>query len=223
MTIKNDQILPYEYLTGKDFTENLKHITGCSTLLEMASLLDMPKTTFSTWNLHDRTSFELIVRLAMAKGIPVAALALSNDERKKHKLSIDDYAFQIQSNSKHDNYQIAESSPYSKVAVIKSYSLNNGKLKEIDEVPYSTRRLKGFGLESTNLIEVETNHQVYLIDENAKDAVSGDYLIKIDGRHSINTIQRLPKKLAIVFGNTKAEVAEKDIQVIGKVVLTLQA
>ena len=39
----------------------------------------------------------------------------------------------------------------------------------------------------------------------------------MDSRMSINHIQRLPNKLAIVFGDTTVEIDEEDIKVIGRV------
>lgn len=54
------------------------------------------------------------------------------------------------------------------------------------------------------------------------DAVSGEYLIEINGLLSLNHIQRLPNKLAVVFGNSTVEVSEEDIKVIGRVAVTLK-
>lgn len=44
----------------------------------------------------------------------------------------------------------------------------------------------------------------------------------MSGRLSINHIQRLPNKLAVVFGNTTVEVSEQDIKVIGRVAVALE-
>ncbi|EPU4506676.1 bacteriocin [Vibrio parahaemolyticus] len=70
-------------------------------------------------------------------------------------------------------------------------------------------------------MEVETNEAIYLVDKDTRNAVSGKYLIDIDGNLSINHIQRLPgKKLAIAFGETTMEVSDSDIKVMGRVAVT---
>ncbi|WP_080722795.1 hypothetical protein [Vibrio vulnificus] len=53
-------------------------------------------------------------------------------------------------------------------------------------------------------------------------AVSGTYLVDMDGRLSINHVQRLPNKLAVVFGNSTVEVSEQDRKVMGRVAVTLR-
>ncbi|EHK8983680.1 hypothetical protein QX220_11810 [Vibrio vulnificus] len=53
-------------------------------------------------------------------------------------------------------------------------------------------------------------------------AVGGTYLVDMNGRLSINHVQRLPNKLAVVFGNSTVEVSEQDIKVIGRIAATLR-
>ncbi|ANB97622.1 MULTISPECIES: phage repressor protein CI [Vibrio harveyi group] len=211
--MKDNKILPFDYLKGDEFTERLKEVTGCRTFLDMAELLDVPKATFSAWKLHDRTSHELMVRLHLALGVPIEELALKPEDRDKVRSS--DAA------KKAATYHSAErlENPQHGSVIIKSYCLTNGKLLDTGEVPYSVRRINGFGLENADLIEIETNQSVVLVDKKENDAMNGNYLIGIDGRHSINQIQRLPGKLAIAFDGQTIEVQDGDIEVIGKVVL----
>ncbi|WP_273977907.1 phage repressor protein CI [Vibrio parahaemolyticus] len=211
--MKDNKILPFDYLKGDEFTERLKEVTGCRTFLDMAELLDVPKATFSAWKLHDRTSHELMVRLHLALGVPIEELALKPEDRDKVRNS--DAA------KKAATYHSAErlENPQHGSVIIKSYCLTNGKLLDTGEVPYSVRRINGFGLENADLIEIETNQSVVLVDKKENDAMNGNYLIGIDGRHSINQIQRLPGKLAIAFDGQTIEVQDGDIEVIGKVVL----
>ncbi|ANZ09595.1 phage repressor protein CI [Vibrio parahaemolyticus] len=211
--MKDNKILPFNYLKGDEFTERLKEVTGCRTFLDMAELLDVPKATFSAWKLHDRTSHELMVRLHLALGVPIEELALKPEDRDKVRSS--DAA------KKAATYHSAErlENPQHGSVIIKSYCLTNGKLLDTGEVPYPVRRINGFGLENSDLIEIETNQSVVLVDKKENDAMNGNYLIGIDGRHSINQIQRLPGKLAIAFDGQTIEVQDGDIEVIGKVVL----
>lgn len=209
--MKREKILPFDYMKGAEFTETLKHITKSKTFLEMAELLDVPKATFSTWNLHDRTSHELMVRLHLAMGIPIEELALKPEDRESFKRTSNSLA-PVQS-------QTSETQTQHSSVVIKSYCLTNGKLLNTGELPYPVRRIHGFGLENADLIEIETNQSVVLIDKKENDAMNGNYLIGIDGRYSINQVQRLPGKLAIAFDGQTIEVQDGDIEVIGKVVL----
>ncbi|MER0335904.1 helix-turn-helix domain-containing protein [Vibrio vulnificus] len=211
--MKMEKIPPFDYLKGEAFTDALKEVTGCKTLLEMSELFDVPKATFSAWNTHDRTSHELIIRLHLAKGIPIRKLALGISEEEST-------ASQAPFYSSHIPAQYA--SLQRGTVILESYCLRNGQLLDTGEVPYSIRRLNGFGLNPTVLMELETNEAIYLVDKDLKDPVSGKYLIDIDGRYSLNYIQRLPNKLAVVFGDATMELSEEDIKVIGRVAVALR-
>ncbi|EPE2651728.1 phage repressor protein CI [Vibrio fluvialis] len=215
--MKKQKILPFDYLKGSDFTRRLKLLTNCDDFQELGELLDVPKTTFSTWNTHDRTSHELMVRLHLALGIPIEELALKPEDRKGTASgNISDNAA---------NYHSAErlENPQHGSVIIKSYCLTNGELLDTGELPYAIRRMNSFNLKSESTIEVETNEALYLVDKNSTNLSSGKYLIDIDGTLSINHIQRLPgKKLAVVFGDSTVEVAEEDIKVVGRVAVTLK-
>ncbi|MGY5579771.1 phage repressor protein CI [Vibrio cincinnatiensis] len=210
-----DKILPFDYLKGEAFTEKLKDITGCKTLLEMSERFDVPKATFSAWNTHDRTSHELMVRLHLALGIPIEELALKPEDLKNFQPRVSEpkkiYQFEIANNPQHQT------------VILKSFCLANGQLIETGEIPYPLRRMNSFNLDHEKVIEVETNEAIYLLDKSTTDAVAGNYLIDVDGRLSINQIQRLPgRKLAIAFGDSTIEASENDIKVLGRVAVTLK-
>ncbi|MFS1466431.1 phage repressor protein CI [Vibrio lentus] len=212
------QILPLNYMKGSEFTENLKRITKSRTFPDLAELLNVPKATFSTWNLHERTSHELMVRLHLALGVPIEELALSEEERAKlpvHQSTTATSQFPEQEAD-------SSSSPQHGTVILKSYNLENGKLMPTGDMPYAKRMFNGWDLNELATIEVETNQARYLVDQSQNDAVSGKYLINIDGRLSINSIQRLPNKLAIAFGDTTMEVSEEDIKVVGRVAVVLE-
>lgn len=217
MSDKN-QILPFDYMKGSEFTENLKKITKSRTFPDLAELLNVPKATFSTWNLHDRTSHELMVRLHLALGVPIEELALSEEERAKlpnrSKIPV---LPQTQAQDIADG-----SNPQHGIVILKSYCLSNGKLLPTGDMPYAKRMFNGWDLNELATIEIEANQARYLVDQSQNDAVSGEYLIDIDGRLSINQIQRLPNKLAIAFGDSTMEVAEEDIKVVGRVAVVLE-
>ncbi|EGQ9095995.1 chromosome partitioning protein ParA [Vibrio alginolyticus] len=221
--MKMEKIPPFDYLKGEAFTETLKEVTGCKTLLEMSELFDVPKATFSAWNTHNRTSHELMVRLHLAKGIPIERMALSGNQLDKiaHDKSSPNNPL-LATSSKYDQ-ETSHNHPQYEVVILKSLCLTNGQLIETGEIPYPARRINSYGLDKASLIEVETNEATYLLDTSTRDAVAGKYLIDVDGRLSLNHIQRLPgKKLAVVFGDSTIEVSEEDIKVIGRVAVALQ-
>ncbi|MFG0773069.1 phage repressor protein CI [Vibrio plantisponsor] len=193
------------YIVGQEFTERLKEVTGCSTFGELSQMFDVPKATFSAWNLHNRTSHELIVRLHLAMGIPVEKLALGIDEKDAQRVNVQPI---LRSDSN--------------IVVISSFCLTNGQLLDTGDIPYAARIFNSWNLDKDNSIEIETNEGRYIVDKTQNDAVSGSYLIEINGRMSINHIQRLPHKLAVVFGDSTVEVAEEDIKVVGRVAVTLK-
>ncbi|HCE3660180.1 TPA: helix-turn-helix domain-containing protein [Vibrio parahaemolyticus] len=221
--MKMEKIPPFDYLKGEAFTDTLKEVTGCKTLLEMSELFDVPKATFSAWNTHNRTSHELMVRLHLAKGIPIERMALSGNELNKIVRDKSSANNPLLATSSQLFQETSHNNPQHEVVILKSLCLTNGQLIETGEIPYPARRINSYGLDKASLIEVETNEAIYLLDKSTKDAVAGKYLIDVDGRLSLNHIQRLPgKKLAVVFGDSTIEVSEEDIKVIGRVAVTLR-
>lgn len=210
-------ILPYEYLKGNEFVERLKEALNCRSHQELSDILQVPKSTFSTWSKHERTSHELMVRLHLALGIPIEELALYPEDRNQ--------AQTVDQQKKATTYPSTERlvNPQHDTVIVKSSCLSNGKLIETGEVPYAVRRMNSFGLDADLVVEIETNEAIYLVDQSVTTAVSGKFLIDIDGSLSINHIQRLPgKKLAVVFGDSTVEVSDDDIKVIGRVAVSLR-
>ncbi|EKO3922824.1 phage repressor protein CI [Vibrio metschnikovii] len=209
-------ILPYEYLKGDEFVEKLKDVLNCRSHQELADILNVPKSTFSTWIKHDRTSHELMVRLHLALNIPIKEISLKSGQHQKPNLSMNEPSVAY-------NYAaLTQSNPQHATVILKSFCLSNGKLLDTGEMPYAVRIFNSWNLDSLTTIEIETNEGRFLVDKKQNDAVSGEYLIDMNGRMSINHIQRLPNKLAVVFGNATVEVAEEDIKVIGRVAVTLK-
>ncbi|NOI15809.1 phage repressor protein CI [Vibrio hepatarius] len=217
----------FEYTKGEAFTEKLKEINGVKSLGDLAEIYSVPKTTFSTWNTHNRNSHELVVRTHLRTGIPIHELILPEGtslEELHHSFSkhLDNLPHSVREAIPSYNANILNN-PQLQTVTLKSYCLSNGQLIDTGEIPYPLRRMNSFGLNSENVIEVETNDAIYLLDQSSTDAVSGDYLIDVDGRLSINQVQRLPgRKLAVGFGRSTLEIEEHDIKVLGRVAVTLK-
>lgn len=211
----------FDYIKGEEFTEKLKEVNGVDSLGELANIYNVPKTTFSTWNSHKRNSHELVVRTHLRTGIPVQELILPKS------FPITELHHSFWGNQKAPESGITSSSPELQspqlaVLAIRSFCLSNGQLVPTGEIPYAQRMFNSWGLEARNTIEIEVNEGRFLVDKKQNDAVSGEYLIDMNGRLSLNHIQRLPNKLAVVFGNSTVEVSEEDIKVIGRIAVALE-
>ncbi|MBJ2147571.1 phage repressor protein CI [Vibrio sp. IB15] len=218
--MSRDTIPPFDYLKGSDFTHNLKDLTGCKDFMELSKLVGVPKSTFSTWNTHERTSHELMVRLSISLGIPLENLALKESDRQTNSFRVRN---EINVSETSPLLTSDTSNPQHGTVILKSACLSDGRLIDTGEVPYALRRMNKYGLDNSSVVEIETNEALYLVNQDIKSAVSGKYLVDIDGHLSINHVQRLPgKKLAVAFGDTTMEVAEEDIKIVGRVAVVLE-
>jgi len=89
-------IPPYDYIKGNKFNENLCKALGNISLSEVSEILNVPKTTFSTWAIHDRIGFEVIIRVHISTGISVEALALGQFNEEDEHLSKNAFTENIQ-------------------------------------------------------------------------------------------------------------------------------
>ncbi|QUJ68261.1 phage repressor protein CI [Photobacterium sp. GJ3] len=194
------KVPPFDYLGGRDFTEKLKTVTGCKTYELLSDYYGVPNSTFSTWHTHNRTGWELIVRTHLATGASIRYMALGEGEPIDSGVS---------------NVPNVES--------LQMYSLNDGALVETTKTTIDLMTLDRFGLKPSFTQVIEDDSGIYYINKQSVDPVAGDYLIDIDGRLSINYLQRLPgKKLAIAFGTSTIEVSEEDIKVLGRVTMEMK-
>ncbi|MBE3743398.1 transcriptional regulator [Vibrio parahaemolyticus] len=189
----------FDYLGGRNFTDKLKEVTGCTSYDLLADYYGIPKSTVFTWHQHDRTAFELIVREHLASGASVKYLALGEGEPFPKKEAA-----------------VTTSS-------IEKFSIVNGELEKTGTVELGLSTLNEFGLVKENLIIIEQNGCHLYINKAESQPASGDYLLDIDGVLSVNYLQRLPgKKLAIAFDTSTIEVSEEDIKVLGRVAMEMK-
>ncbi|WP_375750918.1 phage repressor protein CI [Vibrio sp. HN007] len=209
------KIPPYEYLKGSVFVDNLKKTLGCRSHQELENLLGVPKSTFSTWAKHDRTSHELIVRLHLALGIPVKKLALPESELYK----IAEELINTECNTEAISRRLTKSED--KSLSIQSFKLSNGQLVHKEALVFDRSLLNSIGVR--NPMAVTTEDSTVIIDKEINQAVSGTYLVDMDGLMSLNEIQRLPgKQLAIAFNGSTLAVDELSVKIVGRVVLDIR-
>nr|PMI49647.1 bacteriocin [Vibrio splendidus] len=73
------------------------------------------------------------------------------------------------------------------------------------------------------MMGIEHDGTTFIVDKEVHQAVSGTYLVDMDGLLSLNDIQRLPgKKLAISFNGSTLTVEEDEVRVVGRVALMME-
>ena len=73
------------------------------------------------------------------------------------------------------------------------------------------------------MMGIEHDGTTFIVDKEVHKAVSGTYLVDMDGLLSLNDIQRLPgKKLAISFNGSTLTVEEDEVRVVGRVALVME-
>lgn len=191
------KVEPFDYLKGREFTDRLREVTDCPQYNQLADYFGIPRSTILTWHRHDRTPFELIVREHLHSGASVKYLALGEGEPFS-----------------------GNKSPTEPLTIFK---LEDGSLERQGSMSLDLATLERFGLKPSNTKVIENDAGIYYINKESVDPISGDYLIDVDGRLSINYLQRLPgKKLAIAFNASTIEVSEEDIKVLGRVAMEMR-
>lgn len=76
---------------------------------------------------------------------------------------------------------------------------------------------------ASHVIAIKEGTSTFIINKESQQAVSGTYLVDMDGLLSLNEIQRLPgKKLAISFSGSTITVEEDEVKVVGRVALVME-
>lgn len=202
MSKKQVSLPPFDYLAGKQVTEKLCNILNVKSTRALSEQLNVPTSTFATWHKRNVCPYELAIRLHLHKGISLKWLLLDEG---------DPYP-----NAAAHEYHVNDEPK--RLVHIDLFALKNGQLNH-----RGTMTLDQFfldELEISNVIAVRDGDITYLVDQEATRAVSGTYLLNVDGLLSINTLQRLPgKQLALNFDGSALTVNESDVKVAGQVVL----
>ncbi|EKY4213250.1 helix-turn-helix domain-containing protein [Vibrio alginolyticus] len=205
MTVKK-KIEPYEYIGGRDFTSKVVKVMGLERYNQLTDVLGVNKGTISTWHTRNMTPFELAVRIHLSEGVSLKWLLLDEGEPFPEQNSQDHVTKKNESRVLFD---------------IDVFNLVNGKLQGNETLPFDKAYLDKLGL--LNAMGIEQDGSTFIIDKEVHQAVSGTYLVDMDGLFSLNEIQRLPgKKLAISFNGSTLTVEEDEVRVVGRVALVME-
>lgn len=217
--VDSNKIPTHDFLKGHDFTNNLKMIFGCKNLQELSKITGVPTSTFSTWNMKNRTSFELMIRIHLAMKIPIKDLSLGYQIPVGNKESL---KIGEKTSSYSSDTDLAIEAQNKTPALLETFDLINGNLENRHVTIFDAQLLGNY--ESEKLMAIKIPNHLYIIDTVSNKATNGQYLIEIDGLLSLNQIQRIPaQQLAIAFNNSTLNVNESDITVIGKLVTEINA
>lgn len=201
--LKIDQI---SYLGGKDVIRKLIEVTNSERQQDIADVFGIPKSTIATWRSRDLTPFEIAIRLHLRTGISLEWLLLDKG---------DPYP-----NTPTQKHVTKENEPKT-LLDINAFSLEDGALTGVGTITIDRLVLDDYAAKS--VIAIKEGTSTFIINKDSRQAVSGTYLIDIDGLLSLNEIQRLPgRKLAVSFNGSTITVEEEDIKVIGRVVIVIE-
>ncbi|HHY0576190.1 TPA: phage repressor protein CI [Vibrio parahaemolyticus] len=196
----------FEYIGGRDVTERMKLVTKTNDFKSLGECLGVSKGTISTWHQRGLTPYEVIIRLHLRTGASIKYLALGEGE-----------PFPLQSSQDH----LTKKNESRTLFDIDVFKLVNGKLQGNETLPFDKAYLDKLGV--LNVMGIEQDGSTYIIDKEVHQAVSGTYLVDMDGLFSLNKIQRLPgKKLAISFNGSTLTVEEDEVRVVGRVALVME-
>lgn len=206
--MRTDQakLTPFNYEGGKLVTERLHEILGTKTIRELGELLDVSASTIATWHKRALCPFEIVLRAHMYTGVSLKWLTLGEGEPFPNRES------KVTSKKPLETKFLFDIDSFS----IKEGSLNNQRVLTFDKSYLDEA-------EVSDPVAVRQKDSTYIIDKDDKQAVSGTYLVDMDGFLSLNEIQRLPgKKLAIRFNDSTIQLNQNQLQILGKVVIEIK-
>ena len=201
--LKIDQI---SYLGGKDIIKKLIDITNSDRQQDVADVFGIPKSTIATWRQRNLTPFEIAVRTHLSTGVSLEWLLLDKGD-----------PYPKTPTQKHINKKNESKTLFD----IDCFSIDDGKLVGKGILAFDKALLDELSV--INVMAIKDGTTTFLINKESHQAVSGTYLVDMDGLLSLNEIQRLPgKKLAISFNGSTLTVEEDEVRVVGRVALVME-
>lgn len=200
------KIDPISYLGGKDVIKKLIEVTNSERQQDIADVFGIPKSTIATWRQRDLTPYEIAIRLHLRTGVSLEWLLLDEGEPYPNTPT-----------QKH----ISKENESKTLLDIDTFSLEDGKLIGKGTITLDQSILDEVG--ASHVIAIKEGTSTFIINKESQQAVSGTYLVDMDGLLSLNELQRLPgKKLAISFNGSTLTVEEDEVRVAGRVALLVE-
>ncbi|WP_159650435.1 phage repressor protein CI [Vibrio atypicus] len=199
-------IRPPEYVGGKEVIERLMQATNTRSNQALADAFGLSKSTVGTWRHRNLVPYEIVIRLHLETGISIRWLTLGQGE------PYDGASEYTQVSKKNESKQIFDADVF---------RIEEGKLVNQGTLALDKSLLEELGI--INVMVMKSESSTFLINKESRQAVSGTYLVDMDGLLSLNEIQRLPsKKLAISFNGSTLTVEEDEVRVVGRVALMME-
>ncbi|HAS6029465.1 transcriptional regulator [Vibrio vulnificus] len=199
-------IHPPEYVGGKEVIERLMQATNTRSNQALADAFGLSKSTVGTWRHRNLVPYEIVIRLHLETGISIRWLTLGQGE------PYDGASEYTQVSKKNESKQIVDAD---------CFRIENGQLVNQGTLALDKAFLNE--LDVINVMAIKDGQSTFLVNKESRQAVSGTYLVDMDGLLSLNEIQRLPgKKLAINFNGSPLKVEEDEVKVVGRVVLMME-
>ncbi|MGR5112026.1 phage repressor protein CI [Vibrio jasicida] len=201
MSEYQEQIPSFDYIGGRDVTERMKFVTKTNDFKSLGECLGVSKGTISTWHQRGLTPYEVIIRLHLRTGASIKYLALGEGE-----------PFPSKSSQNH----VTKKNEARTLFDIDVFKLVNGKLQGNETLTFDKAYLDKLGV--LNVMGIEQDGSTFIVDKEVHQAVSGTYLVDMDGLLSLNEIQCLTgKKIAISFNGSILTVEEDEVRIMGRV------
>ncbi|WP_045607454.1 phage repressor protein CI [Vibrio parahaemolyticus] len=199
-------IQPPKYVGGKEVIERLMQATNTSSNQALADAFGLPKSTVGTWRHRNLVPYEIVIRLHLETGISIKWLTLGQGEP-------------YESPSEHTH--ISKKNETKQIFDADCFRIEEGKLVNQGSLALDKAMLDELGV--VNVMAIKGESATYFVNKESRQAVSGTYLVDMDGLFSLNEIQRLPgKKLAISFNGSTLTVEEDEVRVVGRVTLIME-
>ncbi|EPM5661028.1 phage repressor protein CI [Vibrio alginolyticus] len=199
-------IQPPKYVGGKEVIERLMQATNTSSNQALADAFGLPKSTVGTWRHRNLVPYEIVIRLHLETGISIKWLTLGQGEP-------------YESPSEHTH--ISKKNETKQIFDADCFRIEEGKLVNQGSLALDKAMLDELGV--VNVMAIKGESATYFVNKESRQAVSGTYLVDMDGLFSLNEIQRLPgKKLAISFNGSTLTVEEDEVRVVGRVALVIE-
>ncbi|EPW7001990.1 phage repressor protein CI [Vibrio parahaemolyticus] len=199
-------IQPPKYVGGKEVIERLMQATNTRSNQELADAFGLPKSTVGTWRHRNLVPYEIVIRLHLETGISIKWLTLGQGEP-------------YESPSEHTH--ISKKNETKQIFDADCFRIEEGKLVNQGSLALDKAMLDELGV--VNVMAIKGESATYFVNKESRQAVSGTYLVDMDGLFSLNDIQRLPgKKLAISFNGSTLTVEEDEVRVVGRVALVME-